>query len=163
VLARAQTRQESPRFVPVEVEPILEQAAADADPAEGVQVTVSCARGLTVLADPDLLEQALVNLVANAVKYTDRGRIELTAEPAGPGGATIEVRDTGRGMSAAERDAASRRFYRGAPRATDGFGLGLAIVQQAVAALDGKLELESVPGRGTTVRLQLPAAAVQAA
>jgi two-component system phosphate regulon sensor histidine kinase PhoR len=163
VLARAQTRQESPRFVPLGVEPILEQAAAGARPARGVEVTVSCTPGLTVQADPDLLEQALANLVANAAKYTDRGRIELTAQPAGPGGVTIEVRDTGRGMSGAEREAASRRFYRGAPRATDGFGLGLAIVQQAVAALDGKLELDSVPGRGTTARLWLPAAGVQAA
>jgi signal transduction histidine kinase/HAMP domain-containing protein len=163
VLARAQTRQESPRFVAVDVEPILERAAAGARPADGVELTVSCPPGLSVLTDPDLLEQALANLVANAAKYTERGRIELAAEQVGPGGVTIEVRDTGRGMSAAVREAATRRFYRGAPRGTNGFGLGLAIVQQAVAALDGKLELDSVPGHGTTVRLRLPAAEAQAA
>ena len=163
VLARAQTGQEPARLVALAVEPILKRAAAGARPVQGVEVTVSCAPGLSVIADSDLLEQALANLVSNAEKYTDRGSIELTAQPAGPGGVTIEVRDTGRGMSDAERRAAVRRFYRGAPRATDGFGLGLAIVQQAVAALDGTLELESTPGRGTTVRLRLPAAAVQAA
>ena len=95
------------RFGPVAVQPLLEEAAAGAHPAQGVELTVSCAPGLTVLADPDLLEQALANLVANASKYTERGRIELIAQPARPGGVTIEVRDTGRGMGAAEREAAA--------------------------------------------------------
>jgi signal transduction histidine kinase len=163
VLARAQTRQESPRFVPVEVERLLSRAAGAAEPAAGVEVAVSCPRGLKVLADPDLLEQALANLVANAAKYTERGWIELSARSSRGGGVTIEVRDTGPGMTAAESEAATRRFYRGARREADGFGLGLAIVQQAVGALGGKLELETQPGRGTAARLRLPAAQEQAA
>ena len=163
VLARAQTRQESPRLVPVELEPLLAAAAAAAHPAQGVEVEVSAPPTLTVLADRDLLEQALANLVANAAKYTERGRIELKARPTRSGGVAIEVTDTGPGMSASERESATRRFYRGARREAEGFGLGLAIVQQAVAALGGELELESDPGRGTTARLLLPGGAAEQA
>jgi signal transduction histidine kinase len=163
VLARAQTRQESPRFVPVEVCPLLEQAAAGAHPAESVRVEVSCPPRLTVLADRDLLEQALSNLVSNAVKYTDRGRIDLVAAPAGRTSVVIEVRDTGVGMTAEEQATATARFVRGGIKDADGFGVGLAIVQEAVTALGGELELESLPGQGTTARLTLSAAAEQAA
>jgi two-component system OmpR family sensor kinase len=163
VLARAQTRQEAPRLVALELRPLLEQAAAAARPAAGVLVEVSCPAGLSALADRDLLEQALSNLVSNAAKYTARGRIDLVAEPAGPSGVVVEVRDTGVGMTPAERETATGRFVRGSVMDADGFGVGLAIVQQAVTALGGELELESAPGQGTTARLRLSAAAERAA
>jgi signal transduction histidine kinase len=164
VLARAQTRQEAPRLVSVDVEALLTRAAEEAQPADEVELEVSCTPGLGVVTEPDLLEQALSNLVANAAKYTEQGRIELVGRQAGAAGVAIEVRDTGPGMSAAEREAAARRFVRGAAmRDGDGFGLGLAIAQQAVSALGGELELETRPGAGTTARLRLPSAAEQAA
>jgi signal transduction histidine kinase len=75
----------------------------------------------------------------------------------------IEVRDTGVGMSVAERETATGRFVRGKANGADGFGVGLAIVQQAVTALGGALELDSAPGRGTTARLIFPAAGERAA
>jgi two-component system phosphate regulon sensor histidine kinase PhoR len=163
VLARAQTRQESPRLESVDLRALLEDAAAGAQPAQGVELVVSCPPGLAVLADADLLEQALANLVGNAAKYTSRGRIELSAQAERSGAVSIEIRDTGCGMTAGERSSASRRFYRGSRRDPDGFGLGLAIVQQAARALGAELDIESEPGRGTTVRLRVPAAAVEAA
>jgi signal transduction histidine kinase len=163
VLARAQTGQESLRLVPVEIRPVLEHAAAGARPAKDVRIEVTCSTDLTALADRDLLEHAITNLVANAAKYTEHGRIDLVARAAGSAGVVIEVRDTGVGMTAAEREAAARRFVRGPAKGADGFGVGLAIVEQSMAALGGELELESEPGRGTTARLRLPAAAEQAA
>jgi signal transduction histidine kinase len=163
VLARAQTRQESPRLVPIELRPLLEQAAAGVQPADGVRLEVSCPSRLVALADRDLLEQALANLVANAAKYTERGRIDVVAMPGRGTGIVVEVRDTGVGMTGAELAAATGRFVRGKAKSADGFGVGLAIVQQAVTALGGQLELESVPGRGTTARLLLSSTAVQAA
>ena len=74
----------------------------------------------------------------------------------------IEVRDTGVGMTPAERETATARFVRGGVK-DDGFGVGLAIVQETVTALGGELELESAPGQGTTARIRLPAAAERAA
>jgi signal transduction histidine kinase len=163
VLARAQTLQEAPRLAQLEVRPLLEEAAAGVRPAQGVRMDVSCPRGLVVIADRDLLEQALSNLVSNAAKYTERGRIDLVARHAGGPSAVIEVRDTGVGMSVAERETATGRFVRGKANGADGFGVGLAIVQQAVTALGGALELDSAPGRGTTARLIFPAAGERAA
>jgi signal transduction histidine kinase len=76
----------------------------------------------------------------------------------------VEVRDTGIGMTDAELATATGRFVRGGKaKSADGFGVGLAIVRQAVTALGGLLELESVPGRGTTARLLLSSATEQAA
>jgi len=163
VLARAQTGQESPRLLPLALRPLLEQAAAGVRPAEGVELEVSCPTGLIVLADRDLLEQALSNLVSNAAKYTEHGRIDVVGRD-GPGTtAVIEVLDTGVGMTPAEREAATGRFVRANASGADGFGVGLAIVQQAVTVLGGRLELESAPGQGTTARLILVTAAERAA
>ena len=163
VLARAQTGQESPRLVPLALRPLLEQAAAGVRPAEGVELEVSCPPGLIVLADRDLLEQALSNLVSNAAKYTERGHIDVVGRDRGGTTAVIEVLDTGVGMTPAEREAATGRFVRGNASGADGFGVGLAIVQQAVTVLGGRLELESAPGQGTTARLILVTAAERAA
>jgi signal transduction histidine kinase len=76
---------------------------------------------------------------------------------------SVEVRDTGRGMTAADRKRAVERFYRGGGEASAGFGLGLAIVSAAAEAMGSTLEIESTPRRGTTVRLRLRAARVLAA
>ncbi len=162
-LARAQTREQAPRLVPVEVLPLLEEVVADVAPAEGVDVEIRCPPGLAALADPDLAEQAVANLVANAVKHTERGKIVLTGQTLGDRSVAIEVIDTGSGISPGEQERIFDRFYRGGGRTPDGFGLGLAIVRQAVRALGGHVTVMSVPGRGTSVQVVLPAAQEQAA
>jgi two-component system, OmpR family, sensor kinase len=75
------------------------------------------------------------------------------------GAVAIEVADTGPGMSREVKERLFERFYRGGhSRDQEGFGLGLAIVHQAVRALGGRIEVESAPGAGTRVRLLLPSA-----
>ena len=94
--------------------------------------------------------------MANAVTHTRAGSIVLRAAPSA-GRVGIEVRDTGYGMPPAAQARAFDRFYRGGPRGNEGFGLGLAIVQEIMRVLDGGVEIESEPGVGTAVRLVLPA------
>lgn len=162
VLARAQTRSEPPSFRAVELLPLLETVAASTRPADGVRIAVRCAEGLRVLAEPDLVEQVVANLAENAAKHTTAGEIVLAARQLDSSSVAVEVSDTGPGIPAGEQERVFDRFYRGR-RDADGFGLGLAIVQQAVRTLGGRVELTSSPGRGTTARVILPAAKARAA
>jgi PAS domain S-box-containing protein len=146
VLARVQTRTETPRLEIVELRPLLEEVAQSLRPAPRVS-----------------LEEALSNLGANAVKYTLRGTVTLAAAEAEPGFVEVAVRDTGRGMKAKDRKRAVERFYRGDDDRKGGFGLGLAIVAAAAEAMDARLDIESALRRGTTVRMRLRAARVLAA
>jgi two-component system sensor histidine kinase VicK len=155
VLARAQTREEAPNLAPVELQPLLEAIVEDVSPPDDVAVTVSCPPGLEVLADRDLVEQAVANLTANALQNTERGRVEISAKELASGSVALEVTDTGNGIAPERQDRIFDRFYRPDGRDPRRFGLGLAIVRQAVAALGGRLELESAEGSGTTVRITL--------
>ena len=65
-------------------------------------------------------------------------------------------------MTAATQAHVFDRFYRGQDRDAEGFGLGLAIVRQAVRSLDGRVELDSAPGKGTLVRIELERARIRA-
>jgi two-component system, OmpR family, phosphate regulon sensor histidine kinase PhoR len=115
-----------------------------------------------VEADHDRLVQILLNLVDNAVKHTSPGG-SVTVSGHAPDGGTVEidVRDTGVGIPAADLPRITERFYRvdrARSRELGGTGLGLAIVKHLVMAHGGSLAITSEPGRGTTVRVTLPAA-----
>jgi two-component system sensor histidine kinase VicK len=155
VLARAQTQEEQPRLTAVELKPLLEEVAASTRSLPGVDVRVRCDEGLYVAAEPDLLEQALSNLAGNAAEHTQRGDIVIAAAGDGNGGVRIEVRDSGPGVPASIRGRLFDRFYRPDPTNGDGFGLGLAIVRQAVRAQDGTIELDDTPDGGTRVTIEL--------
>jgi signal transduction histidine kinase len=155
VLARAQTREEAPNLAPIELQPLLEAIVQDVQPPDDVAVTVSCPPGLEVLAERDLIEQAVSNLTANALQNTQRGRVEISAKELSSGSVALEVTDTGEGIAPERQDRIFDRFYRPDGRDPRRFGLGLAIVRQAVAALGGRIELESAVGSGTTVRITL--------
>jgi signal transduction histidine kinase len=118
-----------------------------------------------VTVDADCLyNEILGNLLSNAMKFTPRGgRIEVRAwgSPNGHGPDVSElhmtVADTGIGMPPEELPFVFHKYYQGAGRRRgDGTGLGLAIVQQAVAAHEGRVSVESTPGRGTTFHVTLP-------
>jgi signal transduction histidine kinase len=156
VLARAQSRVEAPRRDPVEVRSVLQDVAATVEPRDGVRVEVDCPEGLVVLAERDLIEQALVNVATNSAKHTASGEIRLGAERRGHH-VCIEVADTGAGMTASVRERAFERFSRGERRGVDGFGLGLAIVREAVEAMGGEVTIDSTPGLGTRTRILLAA------
>jgi two-component system, OmpR family, phosphate regulon sensor histidine kinase PhoR len=156
VLARLQTGVEQPRLTVVPVRPLLEEIAGRLDPADGVEVLVRASEQTGALADRDLLQQAIVNVAENSAKHTKTGEIVLEAR--GNGATTeIEVSDTGPGMSEEEQERAFHRFYR-ASNGTDGFGLGLAIAEEAVRGLGGTIELESGSAVGTRVRMVVPSA-----
>jgi two-component system sensor histidine kinase VicK len=137
------------------VRPLLDQVAKEVRLQPGVRLQVLAPPDLRIVTDRELLERALVNLAENAAKHTTSGRVLLTAR-AGRRGVTVEIQDTGSGMSAEERERAADRFYRGGARTGTGFGLGLAIVRQVAEALGGSFELESTPTEGTVARLVLP-------
>ncbi len=114
-----------------------------------------------VLADADELHRVFVNLVENAIKYTPRGRSITVSAAAQAGSLVVEVRDTGIGIEAADLPHIFERFYRAASaRDSDasGSGLGLAIVRKVIDMHRGSVEVESMPGQGTSFRVRLPAA-----
>ncbi len=112
-----------------------------------------------VAADPMALEQALVNLLDNAAKYSGDARdiqvrMRVTASEA-----MVDVVDHGIGIAPGERANVFDRFYRGAGASLhrQGFGLGLALVRELLNGQHGSVEvLESEPGRGSTFRLRVP-------
>jgi len=162
-LARFQTQDEPARLEIVELCPLFQDVSSTLHPAPRVSVVIDCPPEAAVFANRVLLEEAVVNLTMNALKFTLRGKITLAATESDSGFVSVEVRDTGRGMTAADRKRAVERFYRGDGDAAGGFGLGLAIVAAAAEAMGSKLEIESAPRKGTTVRLRLRAARVLAA
>lgn len=117
-------------------------------------------QGLDLNADPDRLDQALSNLVANALRYTPvGGRIILQVE-AIPGGVRLSVQDTGTGIPPEDLPFIFDRFWRGdrarARQSHGSSGLGLAITRQLVRAHGGEINVESQVGEGTRFVIELP-------
>jgi signal transduction histidine kinase len=160
VLSRTQLGHEPVDLAPVRVRPLLDRVALALQPRRGIEVVVRCPARLTVLSHDELLEQAVGNLAANSARHTAIGRIVLSAARR-PEGVRIDVSDTGSGIDPDDVDRLFERFTRGGGRDAEGFGLGLAIVRQAVRSLGGHLELDSVPGEGTRVRIVLERARVR--
>lgn len=115
----------------------------------------------TVLADADRLRQMLVNLVSNAVKFTDSGEVlvHVSGRPEDAAGQSwrcvLEVRDTGSGIDADQLETIFRPFVQGRRREGGGTGLGLAITRQLALAMGGRVTAESEPGRGSVFRIVL--------
>jgi two-component system phosphate regulon sensor histidine kinase PhoR len=114
-----------------------------------------------VLADRRALEQVLLNLLDNAIKYSEKGgRIEIAVSGSAPW-VRIDVADTGIGIPEADRARVFERFYRvekARSRDLGGTGLGLAIVKHLVQAQDGEVFVSSREGQGTVFTVRLPAA-----
>jgi two-component system, NtrC family, sensor histidine kinase HydH len=114
-----------------------------------------------VRGDPMLLAQVMRTLLSNAAEALGApgGRIDVQAQSDGAGGrrgtVQLEVRDSGPGMSAEVLARVGRPFYTTKAR---GLGVGLAMAKRVVERAGGQLEIDSAPGRGTTVRLRLAAA-----
>jgi len=114
---------------------------------------------LEVLADPPRLEQVLVNLIHNAIKFTPPGgAVDLTAQPDGDF-VCFTVRDTGAGIPADELERIFERFYKAdRARSSGGTGLGLSISRHLVEAHGGRIWAESEEGRGSAFHFTLPVA-----
>jgi len=110
--------------------------------------------------DRDRLQQVLLNLLDNAVKYAARGSVKVRADTTN-GTARIEVADDGPGIALADQNRIFEKFYRGDPelvRAPSGTGLGLYISRELVRRMGGSLGLTSRPGAGATFTVELPLA-----
>ena len=135
---------------------LLREAANE----KGLVLTNELAGDVAVRADPRALEHVLVNLVENAIKYTDRGSVTLHAERDGAAW-ILEVADTGPGIDGHHLPRIFERFYRvdpGRSRDQGGTGLGLAIVKHLAQGMGAEVGVES-DGAGTRFRVRLPAAA----
>ncbi len=123
--------------------------------------------GPYVHVDPAAIEQALANLLDNAVKYSDTIKEITVRVRSDHHNATVEIIDRGVGVAAADHDRIFDRFYRASTALhRPGFGLGLAIVRELVQVHGGRVDMTSVPGLGSTFRISLPlstATAVSAA
>ncbi len=121
---------------------------------KGIVIASALPDGLPkVLGDRDRLEQVMVNLLDNAIKYTPSGgRVSVTAEKT-KGAVRVDVKDTGIGIPAADIPRIFERFYRvdkARSRELGGTGLGLAIVKHIIQGHNGKMQVESSPGKGST-------------
>jgi heavy metal sensor kinase len=126
--------------------------------AETIGLTLSCAipETFTMLGDSDELIRLFVNLLDNAIKYTEHGTIAITAQKNAKEIA-INIEDTGIGISPEHLPHIFDRFYRvDESRVTRGAGLGLAIAQEIAIAHNGIIEAHSTTGRGTTFTVRLP-------
>lgn len=135
----------------------VERLRAQADRA-GLQVKLDIASGLpSVSADEGRIEQVLVNLVHNAIKFTPPGGTVRIAAKADGDYLLVSVSDTGVGIAADDLPRVFERFYKAdRARAGGGTGLGLAIAKHVVEAHDGQIGVESVEGRGATFSFTIP-------
>ena len=110
------------------------------------------------LGDEQRLTQVLLNLVGNAIKFTDAGEVRVTAR-AENGHFAVRVTDTGPGIPAEEQTRVFDQFHQvdsSNTKAKGGTGLGLAIAKQIVEMHGGRIWVESTLGNGATFRMQLP-------
>jgi two-component system, OmpR family, phosphate regulon sensor histidine kinase PhoR len=126
-----------------------------------VRLEVTAPPELAVRADPKALDQILVNLIDNGVKYTrPEGHVWVEARR-DDGGVRVEIRDDGPGIADKHRERVFERFYRADPsraREAGGTGLGLSIVKHLVESMDGEVGVDPNAPSGSIFWLRLPAA-----
>jgi signal transduction histidine kinase len=148
----------------VDIETLLEKVAYTyqneaLEKGTEIVVKVDNEASLQVYADRDRLEQIIVNLVKNAMKFTDQGIVRLHARREGVY-VLLQVSDNGIGISEADQEMIWERFFkvdRGRSRKINGTGLGLAIVKELVEMHQGEINVVSAIGKGSTFTIRIPA------
>lgn len=149
---------------PGSVRTVLKSAVNTCQPAaseKNILLKLECDGQPTARINSLLLEQAIVNLLDNAVKYSDSGREVRIWTAADDGEVTIHVADRGCGIAGEHLMRVFERFYRvdrARSRKLGGTGLGLAIVKHIAQAHHGRVEVESTLGVGSTFTIHLPRA-----
>jgi two-component system phosphate regulon sensor histidine kinase PhoR len=139
--------------------PAVERLRLTAERA-GLEITVDCPKDLPLMfADPSRLEQVIVNLLHNAIKFTPNGgQIDVSARLIS-GAIAFSVRDTGIGIAEDDLPRIFERFFKAdRARSSGGTGLGLAISHHIVEAHGGKIWVESIEGKGSTFSFSIPLA-----
>lgn len=159
-LAKAESGLQSLKLLETEIEPLLDEVQAITLPLAArrnnqLVVSTTTRPGHTLYTDPRRLRQILLNLLSNAAKFTENGRITLTAST-DDSHVCFTVTDTGVGMDTAEIERMFQPFAQ-SDMSTEGTGLGLAITRQLTHLLGGEIEVTSRRGIGTTVYLYFPA------
>ena len=149
-----------PRFQRVDVNEMVRgvarlfQSQFKTDPQTAIHCEMKLDRDAPVIgADPDLLHRAVSNLVLNAIDAMPHGGTLTLATRQSDDGVTIQVSDTGSGLTPEECERLFTPYYTSKQHGT---GLGLAIVQSVVSDHDGKISVRSQPGQGTTFVMDLP-------
>ncbi len=146
--------------LPVRVEPVfpgmlIENVVCDVQDeaaSKGLTLLANVSNGVRMDADPELLTDALFNLVHNAVKYTERGSVQIDLTESADA-ISFRVTDTGPGISLARQRTLFQPVH---PDKRGGFGLGLAVAQRVVTAQGGRIGVETELGKGTSFFFTLP-------
>lgn len=161
-LTRAQGGREDVRLEKVDAVWLARDAAALIEPQirrKGLTLELDLPEQtrIELRTDPRKLRQILLNVLSNAVKFTERGAVRLSIE-CSPGALSFSVRDTGQGIEERDRDHIFEPFVqvRREGTLTSGTGLGLPVARELARHLGGDLTLESRPGEGSTFTLRLP-------
>lgn len=167
-LSRLESGNEKLVLAPFELHEVIQRVLSRTQPeAQRKKLTLrlfeaKAQQATVVRTDKFLLERVLVNLLSNAVRYTEAGGVLLSVRPAhGAPGLWVEVWDTGVGINDLDRARIFDPYVQvgnGERDRSKGLGLGLAIVRNALKLLDITLTLHSQPGRGSCFRLHVPAA-----
>jgi len=160
-LARVETGRHPLHLAPTDIPDLLHTLVDTLQPqaaAKGLTLNVTAPAVLTIATDADSLTQILLNLLENAIHYTDQGQIDLVATPAADS-LQIRVSDTGRGIPPEHLPNLFQPFYRVDPsrsQSRGNVGLGLTLSYELAQLLGGQIEVTSQPQVGTTFTLILP-------
>jgi CheY-like chemotaxis protein len=156
---------------PFDVVALLDEVAGMVEPMArqrglGFRRHIDAGTPRWLLGDAGRVRQILLNLLGNAIKFTESGSISLQAAPMAGAGVRLVVSDTGPGLNAEQKAYLFRRFEQAEGIRTasryGGSGLGLAICQELAVAMRGRIELDSTPGQGTDFTVDLPLPGAQA-
>ena len=150
-------------MAPIDMGAAVEQAAAATESLyrqKGLDFVTEVEPGLpSVMGDRDRIVQVLINLISNAVKFTDAGRIVCRVDGDGPDRLAVSVIDSGTGIATEDQEAIFEKFRQVGDTLTgkpSGTGLGLPICREIVEHFGGRITVESALGRGSTFRFWLP-------
>jgi signal transduction histidine kinase len=171
-LSRIESGKVDPVLAPLDLSAIADKALAAVSPqatVKGLELRrhVSPSLPLSRMGDELRLTQVLINLLANAIKFTDRGHVSLSIGPSptkshdGAPGVRLSVSDTGQGMSQSEQSRVFEAFFQAdtnSTRTNGGVGLGLTITQELVGLMQGSINVNSRERQGTRIDIDLPLA-----
>ncbi len=152
------------KLEPINPRELIEEVHNMLKPSVGnknLQIFTNCQKAPEkIVTDILKLQQILTNLLSNAIRYTESGKIEINCETIDENKWKIEVSDTGIGISEEDLINIFNPYYRAAPNSKscviDGTGLGLAIVSQLITIIKGEIKVDSELDRGSTFTVILP-------